>query len=179
MYCKKCGKEIKGKEKFCPYCGEKIKNNEEEERKVDEQKLDEQRIEKGQSNEENNQSVKQSHKVKTRKQFTVGKIIGIAAMLVIIGIGIYSQVKDEAPVDPSKKQEEKENTAQDKKTDTKAKADKKTDNIDVEQYFDKSGKELEKIGFKKDDSGKYENEDGSIVIEMKDDAVSSISMVSA
>lgn len=105
MYCKKCGKEIKGKEKFCPYCGEKIENNEEEERKVDEQKLDEQRIEKGQSNEENNQSVKQSHKVKTRKQFTVGKIIGIAAMLVIIGIGIYSQVKDEAPVDPSEKQE--------------------------------------------------------------------------
>ena len=38
MYCKKCGKEIKGKEKFCPYCGEKIENNEEEERKVDEQK---------------------------------------------------------------------------------------------------------------------------------------------
>ena len=176
MYCKKCGKEIKGIENFCPYCGEKIENNEEEERKVDEQKLDEQRIEKGQSNEENNQSVKQSHKVKTRKQFTVGKIIGIAAMLVIIGIGIYSQVKDEAPVDPSKKQEEKKNTAQDKKTDTKAKADKKTDNIDVEQYFDKSGKELEKIGFKKDDSGKYENEDGSIVIEMKDDAVNSISM---
>ena len=124
MYCKKCGKEIKGKEKFCPYCGEKIENNEEEERKVDEQKLDEQRIEKGQSNEENNQSVKQSHKVKTRKQFTVGKIIGIAAMLVIIGIGIYSQVKDEAPVDPSEKQEEKKNTAQDKKTDTKAKAAK-------------------------------------------------------
>ena len=40
-------------------------------------------------------------------------------MLVIIGIGIYSQVKDEAPVDPSEKQEEKKNTAQDKKTDTK------------------------------------------------------------
>ena len=38
------------------------------------------------------------------------------------------------------------------------------------------GKELEKIGFKKNNSGKYENEDGSIVIEMKDDAVSSISM---
>lgn len=175
MYCKKCGKEIKGSEKFCPYCGEKIENS--EEKVVEkEQKLDEQRIEKEQSNEENNQSVKQSHKVKTRKQFTVGKIIGIAAMLAIIGIGIYSQVKDEAPVDPSKKQEEKKNTAQDKKTDTKAKADKKTDNIDVEQYFDKSGKELEKIGFKKNNSGKYENEDGSIVIEMKDDAVSSISM---
>lgn len=175
MFCKKCGKEIKGSEKFCPYCGEKIENS--EEKVVEkEQKLDEQRIEKEQSNEENNQSVKQSHKVKTRKQFTVGKIIGIAAMLAIIGIGIYSQVKDEAPVDPSKKQEEKKNTAQDKKTDTKAKADKKTDNIDVEQYFDKSGKELEKIGFKKNNSGKYENEDGSIVIEMKDDAVSSISM---
>lgn len=166
MFCKKCGKEIKGSEKFCPYCGEKIENS--EEKVVEkEQKLDEQRIEKEQSNEENNQSVKQSHKVKTRKQFTVGKIIGIAAMLAIIGIGIYSQVKDEAPVDPSKKQEEKKNTAQDKKTDTKAKADKKTDNIDVEQYFDKSGKELEKIGFKKNNSGKYENEDGQIVIEMK------------
>ena len=88
MFCKKCGKEIKGSEKFCPYCGEKIENSEEK------------TIEKGQSNEENNQYVKQSHKVKTRKQFTVGKIIGIAAMLVIIGIGIYSQVKDEAPVDP-------------------------------------------------------------------------------
>ena len=80
MFCKKCGKEIKGSEKFCPYCGEKIENS--EEKVVEkEQKLDEQRIEKEQSNEENNQSVKQSHKVKTRKQFTVGKIIGIAAML--------------------------------------------------------------------------------------------------
>lgn len=168
-------KRLKVQKNFVRIAGEKIENS--EEKVVEkEQKLDEQRIEKEQSNEENNQSVKQSHKVKTRKQFTVGKIIGIAAMLAIIGIGIYSQVKDEAPVDPSKKQEEKKNTAQDKKTDTKAKADKKTDNIDVEQYFDKSGKELEKIGFKKNNSGKYENEDGSIVIEMKDDAVSSISM---
>ena len=56
------------------------------------------------------------------------------------------------------------------------KRNKKVKNVDVEQYFDKSGKELKKLGFKKNNSGKYENEDGSIVIEMKDDAVSSISM---
>lgn len=62
MFCKNCGKEIKGNEKFCPYCGQAVDEIRETEKRVD---IDNKNI----KNQDDIEGIKQENtKVKGPKQ---------------------------------------------------------------------------------------------------------------
>ena len=153
MFCEKCGRELKDEWKVCPKCGEPVIKSDNEEKNI-----------KVIKDNDKNQEIKQSRD-ENKKKLAIG--VGLIVLIVLIAGSVLILKTNKKEI--LRKVEKQENNQGEKRN-------KKVKNVDVEQYFDKSGKELKKLGFKKNNSGKYENEDGSIVIEMKDDAVSSISM---
>lgn len=79
MFCKNCGKEIKGNEKFCPYCGQAVDEIRETEKRVD---IDNKNI----KNQDDIEGIKQENtKVKGPKQKSKKRIFIIPVLIVIIG----------------------------------------------------------------------------------------------
>ena len=137
MFCEKCGRELKDEWKVCPKCGEPVIKSDNEEKNI-----------KVIKDNDKNQEIKQSRD-ENKKKLAIG--VGLIVLIVLIAGSVLILKTNKKEI--LRKVEKQENNQGEKRN-------KKVKNVDVEQYFDKSGKELKKLGFKKNNSGKYENEDG-------------------
>ena len=134
MFCEKCGRELKDEWKVCPKCGEPVIKSDNEEKNI-----------KVIKDNDKNQEIKQSRD-ENKKKLAIG--VGLIVLIVLIAGSVLILKTNKKEI--LRKVEKQENNQGEKRN-------KKVKNVDVEQYFDKSGKELKKLGFKKNNSGKYEN----------------------
>lgn len=148
MFCKNCGKEIKGNEKFCPHCGQAV------EKKVSE-------AENGKTSsairteiksEERNLSSKQE-KAKSKKWvFIIPLLIIVIAVIAFCVLNNASDNEEENPTE---------------------KADTNTELIDIEELLGISVTEAEKYGFSsvEDYEEMMTNEDMSLMLICQDNKV--------
>ena len=132
MFCEKCGRELKDEWKVCPKCGEPVIKSDNEEKNI-----------KVIKDNDKNQEIKQSRD-ENKKKLAIG--VGLIVLIVLIAGSVLILKTNKKEI--LRKVEKQENNQGEKRN-------KKVKNVDVEQYFDKSGKELKKLGFKKNNSGKY------------------------
>lgn len=148
MFCKNCGKEIKGSEKFCPYCGQTV------EKKVSEAENGKtsSAIRTETKSEERNLSSKQE-KAKSKKWvFIIPLLIIVIAVIAFCVLNNASDNEEENPTE---------------------KADANTELIDIEELIGISVTEAEKYGFSsvEDYEEMMTNEDMSLMLICQDNKV--------